>query len=211
VGTVADYDNKFRNYGYRDFENCKIRVIYLNSADVSDEAVTGSCYVSEAQLNWLKTVALNLADSSWGIIVLSHHPLNWNAADGTQFDMMAGVRAALSNYKAKGEGAELIAHFHGHLHNFRVETLDGILSVTIPNACKGRENSYGVDSRAYIREAYGDPVPDPEDASTMIQRICKKTANTAQDTAFDVVVIDRQTKKIRCFHYGAGVDREINY
>ena len=107
VGTVTDSGNEFRNYGYRDFSDKKIRVIYLNTTDVSDAAVTTDYGVSNAQLTWLQNVALNLDDAEWGIIVLSHHPLNWYG--------MTPLLNVLDTYKGKGTGAELIAHFHGHI------------------------------------------------------------------------------------------------
>lgn len=208
VGTITDYDNKFRNYGYRDFDNYKLRVIYLNTADVSDYEVAKDCYVSTEQLNWLNNVALNLSDTEWGIIVLSHHPLNWYG--------LSGLLPALTAYKAKKSGAELIAHFHGHLHNFRAERLDGngeptqdtngVLTITIPNACYGRNNEYGTSSSSDddTKARFGD-------AENGIQRQFNKKVGAAEDTAFNVVVVDRRYRKIHCFNYGAGVDREINY
>ena len=60
--------------------------------------------------------------------------------------------------------SEFICHFHGHIHNFRAEELsnetltEGITTITIPNACHGRNNEYGTTS-AYgedIKEKYGD-------------------------------------------------------
>jgi hypothetical protein len=201
VSTVTDYDNKFRNYGYRDFENYKIRVIYLNTADVSESEVTTDCSISAEQLTWLNTVALNLTDTDWGIIVLSHHPLNWYG--------MGDLLNTLDVYKGKGEGAELIAHFHGHLHNFRAETLgtNSIPTITIPNACFGRNNEYGTSSSYSddVKTAYGDTDENGN------QRQFNKTESTAEDTAFNVVVVNTQNRKIHCFNYGAGIDREISY
>lgn len=198
VGTVVDYNNKFRNYGYRDFENYKIRVIYLNTTDVTDNSVTGNCYVSTEQLNWLNTVALNFTDSEWVPIVLSHHPLNW--------DGMSSVLNALNTYKGTGKS---ILHFHGHLHNFRAETLgtNNVPTITIPNACFDRNNEYGTSSSYSdnIKSMYGDVDENGN------QRQFNKTSGTENDTAFNVVVIDRENKKIHCFNYGAGIDREISY
>lgn len=355
VGTVTDYANKYRNYGYRDFDNYKIRVIYLNTADVSDSEITKSCYVSAEQLSWLKNVALNVdgyveatnqlpistdangnvyngigykpntiltesggewtsasnesaitgyipigangkqviylnnidvpfADgagvmialynqnkekiilkygshwktpetatgsdiiytlddngclstidvsgvissdvayfricakgldgdsviavnqpivpkSEWGIIVLTHHPLNW-------YENMKDLKEALETYKGKNSGAELIAHFHGHIHNFRVERFENnLVSITIPNACFGRNNEYGTGASYsdMIKETCGDTDESGN------QRVFAKTANTAEDTSFNAVVVDRQNKKIHCFNYGAGIDRVVNY
>ena len=201
AGTVTDYGNKFRNYGYRDFDNYKIRVIYLNTTDVSEGDVTGDVRVSDAQLNWLNTVALNLTDPAWGIIVLSHHPLNWYGLDN--------LLSALDSYKGKGTGAELIAHFHGHLHNFRIETVgtNNIPTITIPNACFGRNNEYGT------YDGYSDEIHTlfGDSDENGVQRQFNKIENSAQDTAFNVVVVNRESKTIRCFNYGAGCDRYIDY
>ena len=198
VGTVTDYANKFRNYGYRDFDNYKIRVIYLNTVDVSEGEVTSDNFVSDVQLQWLNNVALNIAEAGWGVIILTHHPLNWYG--------MESLRSALADFKIKQSKVELIAHFHGHLHNFRAEALDGIVTITIPNACFGRNNEYGTSS------SYGDDIHGMYgDAIDGAQRLFNKTADSAKDTAFDVVVVDRENRKIHCFNYGAGIDREINY
>ena len=199
VGTVTDYANKHRIYGYRDFDNYKIRVIYLNTADVSDHTANSEG-VSQAQLTWLENEALHLSDSDWGMIVLTHHPLNWYAG-------MNELLNVLDQYKGKGEGAKLIAHFHGHIHNFRVETLgtNGVVSITIPNACFGRENEYGT-SDSYsedIRKSCGDTDKDGN------QRKFEKTANTGSDTSFNVVVVDRENERIHCINYGAGIDRIV--
>ena len=198
-GVITDDGNRFRNYGYRDFHESKLRVIYLNTADVSDGDVNSSEHMSTVQLTWLNSVALNLNDPEWGILVFSHHPLNWLN--------ISPLLEPLDAYKAKGTGAELIAHVHGHLHNFRVETMgsSGILSVTIPNACFGRNNEYGMSDTDQVRELYGDPDENGN------QRVFSKVADSAQDTAFNVVVVDRQHRKIHCFNYGAGIDREIGY
>ena len=59
VGTVTDYANKFRNYGYRDFENYKVRVIYLNTADVSENEMTYDNNLTPAQMTWFINTALN--------------------------------------------------------------------------------------------------------------------------------------------------------
>ena len=70
--------------------------------------------------------------------------------------------------------AELIAHFHGHLHNFRVEKLgeNEITTITIPNACFDRNNEYGTHSDSEIRNLYGDADENGN------QRQFNKTANT---------------------------------
>ena len=223
VNTVTDWDNQYRIYGYKDFNDRKMRVIYLNSADVSASEITSDTYVTADQLLWFVNTALDFSDKedaeNWAFTVNCHHPLNW-------YGNVSNVLTILDAYKGKTSGnitldgvtidydfanatAEFIAHFHGHIHNFRVETLgtNGVLSITIPNACFNRNNEYGT-SNSYneiVRANYGDVDEEGN------QRQFNKTKDSAEDTAFNVIVIDRQNQKIHCFNYGAGIDREINF
>ena len=223
VGAVTDYDNKYRNYGYMDFNNHKMRVIYLNSADVSAYEITDDCYLTADQLSWFVNVALDFSDKSdaseWDFIVLSHHPLNW-------FGNISNVLTLLDAYKGKTRGSisidnetisydftnvlpRFIAHFHGHIHNFRVETLgtNGIVSITVPNACFSRNNEYGTyDGYSdEVHTKYGDTDAEGN------QRQFNKTANSAEDTAFNIVDINRVDEKIYLWNYGAGIDRVVSF
>ncbi len=220
VNTVTDWDNRFRNYGYRDFDDQKLRVIYLNTADVSEAENTKDVWITAQQCSWLINTALDFSDKekadSWGFIVCSHHPLNWYYLDN--------LLTVLNAYKGKQSGtvtaddvdvaynftdskAEFIAHFHGHLHNFRAEQLGSnkVTTITIPNACFDRNNEYGYHSDSEVCTLYGDT----DDSG--IQRKFNKISGTADDTAFNVVVIDRDNRMINCINYGAGIDRVISY
>jgi hypothetical protein len=81
-------ENANRCYGYLDFEQQKIRVIYLNTCDASDLVVpelgtehASSEWVSPTQIQWLADTALNFSDkdkaSDWGIVIVGHHPLHY--------------------------------------------------------------------------------------------------------------------------------------
>jgi hypothetical protein len=127
------------------------------------------------------------------------------------------------NYNFANATAEFIAHFHGHLHNLRAEKLDangeptedtnGVLTITIPNACYGRNNDYGTAKDEYgnyiysvdERAKYGD-VDESKN-----QRQYNKEAGTEKDTAFNIVVIDRDNEEIYCYNYGAGISRKIDF
>ena len=219
VGTVTDWDNRFRNYGYRDFPDQRMRVIYLNSVDVSEGENTGDCWLTAMQLSWLVNTALDFTDKDgWSFIIGCHHPLNWwymdnlltilNAYKGKASGSVT-VDGTTVNYNFANATAEFIAHFHGHIHNFRVEKLgtNGVLSITIPNACFGRNNEYGTSSSYSdeVHQNYGDVDENGE------QRQFNKTTGTAEDTAFNIVVIDRDNEKIHCFNYGAGIDRVVSF
>ena len=224
-GTVTDFNNRYGNYGYKDFDDQRFRLIYLNSADVSAGEITDDCYITGQQFSWLVNTALNFSNKenpeTWHFIVCCHHPLNWF---GTS---MANLLTILDSYKGGKSGSitwdgvsipynftsstrpKFVAHFHGHLHNFRTEMLgsNGVLSITIPNACATRNNEYGTYSGYTddVRAKYGDT-----DANGN-QRQFNKTSETANDTAFNVVVIDMENEEIHAFCYGAGVDRKITF
>lgn len=228
--TIVDADNLGRNYGYVDFNKQRIRLIYLNTTDVSG-GVESSNFISGYQYEWLKDTLLDVNTKNdaekWGIIVCSHFPIHMYAWDtASQWygnEIFRDLKAMLCAYKDKSGGSvakdtihnkdgfsydfsnaksELIATFHGHIHNFKVHdvTTDGgniIKAISIPNACQNRENPYGEVFREV--DENGNPVSYP------------KTAGTAEDTSFNAVVIDRENKKIYAYCYGAGYDREISY
>jgi hypothetical protein len=222
IDTVTDWNNRFRNYGYKDFDSQKMRVIYLNTADVSEVENTKDVWITAEQLSWLINTALNFSNKTdvenWSFIVCSHHPLNWyyldnlltvlNAYKGKQSGTVTADDVAVA-YNFTNSKAEFIAHFHGHLHNFRAEQLgaNSVTTITIPNACFDRNNEYGTASgyTDEVREMYGDT----DESGT--QRKFNKTSGTANDTSFNVVVVDRDNRKIHCINYGAGIDREITY
>ena len=195
---VAEYGNENRHYGYIDFPAKKLRVIYLNSSDA--EAKTG---VSDEQVSWFSSVAFDFSDKSndteWGFIILIHIPLT--------FGDCADLLSAVDTYASSG-GAEPIAIFHGHCHNFRTEQVGTAKNwqIGIPELCVGRNNEYGTAGKddtygAIFGEfdADGNPVYYP------------KTAGTAQGTSFNVITVDRGNKKIYCHVFGAGYDRELDY
>lgn len=207
-------------YGYRDFEGAKIRVICLNTRDTfgweSDETSSGyTAYVDvlhlgAEQLGWLVNTALDFSGKSdaeeWGIIVCSHAPLNVNDTGykGHTYNTANGM-AILSAYRQGASGsvtsdgeevpydftssprAQVICCIHGHRHNYEDETVDGILSVGCPNVMDGRER-------------------ESDDGQTYT-----KTEDSAEDTSFCVISIDRTNGKIYADHYGAGYDRVWEY
>ena len=224
TGVVTDWTNRHRNYGYRDFEDEKMRVVYLNSVDLSTIETTDStlggndCYISGAQFKWFIETALDFSGKSdaenWSFVVCCHHPLNWYGV--TMPKLLAVLKAyrdkasgsvvadgITTSYDFTGAKAMLVAHFHGHLHNFRAETLDGVPTITIPNACFGRNNEYGQNESQ--KEKWGDA-----DANGT-QRIFNKVSDSADDTSFNVIVVDRTNEVVHCINYGAGIDRVVSY
>ena len=208
---VLDSNNRHRMYGYRDFDYQKIRVIYLNTADVSDNATSGSCKITTTQLNWLASSGLDFSDkddaTEWGVIFLSHHPLDWSNDDTKPaIDVINDYINKTGSFANATHFAEIIAAFHGHTHNYIAHSIsDGEFpSISIPQVCFGRYNEYATDpdKSAEFGEFMADGI-------TPIYH--NKTADSAQETSFNIIVIDRKTKKIYCTNYGAGKDRVYNF
>jgi predicted phosphodiesterase len=219
--TVTDFSNRYRNYGYKDFDDLRFRVIYLNSADCSDGDVTADCHITSAQYKWFINKALDFSSkeepNDWHFIVMNHHPLNWNAyMTNLQSILKAHKKRTSGSFTVNGETISynftnatqnFVCHIHGHLHNFRTDWYDDVLSLTIPNACLGRNNEYGTYSgnSDQTKLNFGDIDENGN------QRQFNKTSNTAEDTAFVTLVIDsRVNNMIYAYCYGAGIHREID-
>ena len=142
--TGATYGDRAVGYCYRDFEGIKLRVICLNSSEVSG----GSMYLSYAQVTWLAEV-LDLSEkgNDWCSLILSHHPLDFSRSGG--IDPATTINAATG----------LIGTVHGHIHNFLVDYITGteVKRIAIPNAVRDQENGY---------EAYKEDTSYPKAAGT---------------------------------------------
>lgn len=230
---IGRYNGNGKSYFYRDYEDKKVRVIMLNTVDENN---SGGAGMTAAQLLWFAQ-SLDLSSKSnaseWQILILSHHPLDWNQYSwGTNLMNAANILAAYlegssitftedgvtNSYNFSGKNsATIIGQIHGHLHNYKVDNIYSTLSgaikptsakrIAIPNACCDRNNTYAYeDSENLNGIEYGEFQTDGTTPLTY-----SKTAGTAEDTAFCVVTIDLDKKKIYAHHYGAGVDRVITY
>lgn len=231
-GYISNPADPGGNYGYIDFTASKIRLICLNTVDNDHigigDSLTDAYHVSGTQLKWLADHALDFTDvdapGEWGIVVVSHVPVYSNAwmnthtytdADGTAWTVSVvnaknlftayangeafsatvdGV-AVSADYSSQNERAAMLCAISGHQHALTSYTDDGWLTIGCPNASylRTNENSYEQDADM-DGNAYG----------TTVQT---KTADSAQDTAFTVVTIDRAGGKIYAWCYGAGYDR----
>lgn len=202
-----------QGYCYRDFESKKLRVICLNTAENSEKE-----YVSDAQKLWFaNTLKAVGAKSGWNVLILSHHPLDWgavyilsnivNAYVVGKTIPVGGGNAV--NFKGSNN-AKILAAIHGHVHCFKAAKLNYIANnigteynvwrVATPNMCFARNNEYGQNGNA---EYYGIEFGETTTYN--------KTANSANDTAFVVNVINPSQQKIYSYCYGAGYDREVFY
>lgn len=197
-------------YCYRDFDAKKCRVICLNTAENTEKE-----FVSDTQKLWFaNTLKAVGAKTGWNVIILSHHPLDWgnvytlsnivNAYDAGTPISIGGTSVNFSG----SNNAKILAAVHGHTHCFKAAKLNKVSSgigteynvwrVATPNMCFSRNNEYGKNGAP---EYYG--VEFGEDTTY------NKTANSVNDTAFVVNVVNPSEEKIYSFCFGAGYDREI--
>lgn len=204
----GDYDENLvvglvGNYRYVDFAAKKVRVICLNTADNTD-GTNGCERISGEQLQWFAN-ALDLSGKSdaakWGILILSHHPLDYGSIKPAANCLVAYVNG--TNYSTTHDGisiskdftgknlATVIANFHGHLHSLYVTDISGttVKRIAVPNACFGRNNEYGTEATTYNKTDNG----------------------TGKNTAFNAVSIDLTKKIIYADCFGAGYDRVLSY
>ena len=216
----AEYpkDARERGYFYKDFENEKIRVICLNTADTYREKLSAdseTAIMSISQLSWL-CESLDLSaksdSSKWGIILLGHHPLSMvdttvlvakifeDYAGGLDADIITTSGEHLTYDFAGRNSAKILAQFHGHTHNYKVSFIskENVPLIAIPNAGFYDNNFYADSSYTNAENtAYSEVLT------------YNKKVNSSEDTAFCVVVADKATGEINAFHYGAGIDRKI--
>lgn len=204
-------------YCYRDFTSKKVRVICLNTAEMTSASSGGAENMTGAQKLWFANTlkSAGAKGSDWGIIVLSHHPLDWGNVlmasnivhayvEGESITVTSGNTVNFSG----SNSAKFLGAFHGHVHCFKAAKLNYIANsvgteyqafrVATPNMCFSRNNEYGQNGK---NEYYG--IEFGEDTTY------NKTAGTANDTAFVVNVVNPSEEKIYSFCYGAGYDREI--
>ena len=217
--TVVDPENLQRGYGYIDFPNQKIRVVYLNTSDISGADKISDHMISAEQLEWIADVAFKFDNKSdpqnWAIVTVSHAPLNWGGDMSCVSSLIDGFISGSSGTVSTSRGesvsydftntdqGQFICSINGHTHNFRASRMgeNSWWQIAIPQVCVGRYNEYGTSWPDVGGEldSSGNPV------------YYYKTLNSATSTSFCVTLIDRDSRKIHALHYGAGIDRVLDF
>lgn len=229
-GAVTNDADKGCNYGYLDFENRKMRVIYLDTHDKngweSTNRVQGTdtnsdyldaCNVSAKQLDWLANVALDFSKkkspSEWGIVVLSHTHLNIHAGNHTYTDATSGstytantdnVIKVLTDYLSKAAGS-ITLNGETAIYDFSGITEKANLYCCI----NGHRHCY--EFREYGgKKIPGITCPNTRDGGERAGddgKTYTKTPGTGESCSFNVITIDRKNGKIYADNHGAGIDR----
>lgn len=169
------------NY-YVDFPEFKVRMVCLNSvSDYTYKFTTDTC-------TWFSSVALNTPDD-YGVIVASHvSPFtSWNYSEAVPTNS-ATIMSALSTYAAS---KEVIAFITGHNH------VDDVFTAPYPGFTLGCEK---------FENDTSDQDQWPAGAVKPI-----RTAGTASEDLWTVVVVRPESRKVNLVRFGAGSDYEISY
>lgn len=201
-------------YCYRDFANKNLRVICLNTADVP-VPTSGAESCSDAQKKWFADTLIS-TPQDYGILILSHHPLDWGSIMPVSHILRAYVEEQSSiniggttySFINKNKSAWVL-QIHGHVHTFTVDNIHwndsgtgvpyDVKRIACPCTNFYRTNEYGTNSGT---EYYGIEFGTPGDTQS-------KVAGGAKDTAFCVYVINPSEQKVYAICYGAGYDREV--
>ncbi len=208
---AGSYDN---GWNYNDFSDLKLRVFCLNTSDGYYDYAN----VSKSQQLWfareLKKVG---AKDGWGVIILSHYPLDFTgdtssdtnaSAVGTilrQYTLggsvtLQGVKVDFGEYNK----TKIYGTFHGHTHNYAYAKLRdaqdslaefNILRIAVPNMGWLQNN---------------EAVTDANGISYTEGTTCDKGVTDADFTSVTVNVVNPTEGKIYSFCFGTGYDREIS-
>lgn len=181
MGKAEQIGNAFRHYYYVDNPQQKLRYIVLNSFDVVDGTITTN--YEESQIAWLRDVALNV-DEGWTVLVFTHalyHPNPANTALTPYPESAQSVADVLDAAEC-----DVACIIQGHHHRDHVwHSNSGIPVVTV--MCD-----------KYQPWMSGETNNEPW--------LSNRVAGTITEQAFDVVVLDKEQRKLTFVRIGAPAD-----
>jgi len=197
-------------YYYQDFDKFKIRAIFTNSASQPYDTVLRWGW-SPTQLQWIANTALDLSskggdEANWHVIAFGHHCTRSRYTGVTVAKYGAVIEQILYAYKNgtsytdsetsvsvdfSSQGAmNLIAYVFGHTHYDTMEIPEDLGFPMIS-----------------VLSSYPDYYESPPDGNYSYTR----TTGTNTEDAWDVFVVDKTSRTINTYRYGAGIDRSIIY
>lgn len=231
IGAVSNNADKGCNYGYKDFENRRMRVIYLDTHDKNgwestnvEQGSTSSpymdaCNISAKQLDWLANKALDFRGkdnpSGWGVIICSHTQLDIVSGTRTYTDSASGnsyeyntdnVITVLTAYLSKGSGSITL--------NGETATYDFTAKPRAQLYCCINGHRHCYEFREYgVKKIPAITCPNTRNGSERVSfdgNTYAKTPGTGESCSFNVITVDRKNGKIYADNHGAGIDRAFD-
>lgn len=231
-GAVINAADPHGNYGYVDFADKKVRVIFVNTSDCDEMGtkatddpshaapLISSHSVSAMQLQWIADTALSFTESGWNVIFVSHAPLYWSTGSSpawynnhtyTDGDGVAWTcnLANMSNLiKAYINKTSFSATLNGATASKNFSGLSHY--ATIANGISGHQHDFLVNTDELINYISVGNACEGGKASADGNSY-PKTDGTADDTTFDIIDFDFVEQTAYCWNYGAGYDRVVPF
>lgn len=187
------WGEKDKFYYYVDNQIQKIRYIFLQSFEATEDGTSIRHTYSNQQIEWFKNIASNVEDG-WTMIIITHSIILGNDATKTfvlpdkSFESWAygyyEMFSAIKNYNGKGIIAAVI---QGHTHWDADGVIDGV------------KNQIPLIITTCDRYVSAGEYPQED-----------RLAGTITEQAFDVVVLDKEQKKLSFVRIGAPAEKVIN-
>ncbi|PLR99656.1 metallophosphoesterase family protein [Bacillus sp. T33-2] len=222
-------------YYYKDFEDKKIRAIFLNSSDIPQTWINDNDGkedylkydplsiggIRQQQATWLANTALNFSNkddkTEWHTVIVCHIPI-FREADGMTWNFPwqrtdAAIRTILTAF-IKGQSATA---------QYTDTEFDGILNLNVPVnfTAQGSMKLVGVFSGhnhldRLIKNVDGlvnitSTAAYPDYTITEVEPTYVRNPTEYNEFALDMVVIDKVQRKVFLKRYGVGSDREFTY
>jgi hypothetical protein len=221
---VYDPANPTGGYFYKDFDDVKLRVIFLNTADVPNTADANGVPtydklmvhgIRNAQLNWLANVALNFTTKSsptgWNVITFSHVPLANSSTDyNTACNNGVIAHRIIKTFK-NGTSYSPVATTGDW--GFNVSTNfssgNGGNHVCHVSGHVHKDANFVYDTLNYMTVLLGATADLSTGKTTDIR---PRTPNTVLEDSWSVLTVDTATRKLFVTRFGQGDDNiVINY
>lgn len=203
IGRYNSGEKTFDNYGYYDLDFAKVRIIYLNTSEITNANSSNAgaiLNVSQDQKNWLAELLIYTNQKTdaneWKILILSHAPLDMVGNIGSDILIPYTNGGTYNSYNFTNHNVEILGNIHGHVHCFSYGYISNkIRRFTVPNSNFYDNNHYKTIS-GYSQWADTTTYP--------------KTANSRTDTSFSLITIDLENNICYVDNYGAGIDRTFD-
>ena len=231
-GAVINTADPYGNYGYVDFTDKKVRLIFVNTSDndfMGEKEVADPSYasdliaahnVSATQLQWIADKALSFTESGWKVIFVSHLPLycstgtspawynNHTYTDGDGKSWTCNLSNMSNMIKAYINKTSFSATLNGETASKSFSALPHYAEIV--NGINGHFHSFVVNTDNLINYI---SVGNACEGGKMCENgnTYNKIDGTADDTTFDIIDFDFVEGNAHCWNYGAGYNRVISF
>ena len=175
-------------YYYVDDIASKVRWIVMN---------TNNAPVDSTQIAWVQNTALNIAESGWGVVFISHQPISnhYHAGITNAADVVSAVVST-----ANTKNIPIIGWYSGHVHRDIIST---------KRLTGGNGSNAGTEAGDL---GFTQVIITSDHTGIAYDDATKHTiANDDQSHAIDFVTINKATRTVNITRLGIGEDRSYTY